>query len=106
MRRNVFVAAGKQHKAVEGMQLRAGLNVHCHNISGGRIIPVAVFAKADRAAAVAAKFDWHTAGLQNTRADLLGQLLQMHMSGSGLAPRVLDADTRTVNVLVVISDGL
>ena len=67
---------------------------------------MAVFAKADRAAAVAAKFDWHTAGLQNTRADLLGQLLQMHMSGSGLAPRVLDADTRTVNVLVVISDGL
>lgn len=67
---------------------------------------MAVFAKADGAAAIAAELDRHAAGLQNACADLLGQLLQMYMTGSGFAPCVLDADARTMNVVIVITDGL
>ena len=103
---NILITAGEEHQSVKCVQLGAGLHIHGHDISGRRIVSVAVLPQADGASAVSAELNGHTARLQDPCPHLLGQLLQVHVARRRLTPCVLDPDPRAVDILIIIPNRL
>ena len=105
MSRYIFITTRKQHKPVKCMKLCTRFHIHGHNIPGRSIISMPVFAQADGASAIPAELYWDSACLQNTCPNRLRQLFQMHMSCRSLTPCILDADSDTMNIIVIIPNG-